>query len=86
MEILLKVYLDINSQGCTIVFLLEFILILSGFDIFIIDIIVGFIVKPYYIALSVLFIAKFIGKYIYRISYRCLAFFIVRYCLREEIY
>lgn len=41
---------------------IELILIMSGFDIFLVDMLVGFLVHPFHEAVLCLFIAKFVGK------------------------
>ncbi|CAD8094211.1 unnamed protein product [Paramecium sonneborni] len=56
----------------------EFCLIITGFDIFLMDIFFGFFIRPYLTAFSLLFATKMAGKF--------LCFALVKYCFREEIY
>ncbi|CAD8097771.1 unnamed protein product [Paramecium sonneborni] len=56
----------------------EFLLIITGFDIFLMDILFGFFIRPYLTAFGLLFATKMAGKF--------LCFALVKYCFREEIY
>ncbi|CAK89228.1 unnamed protein product (macronuclear) [Paramecium tetraurelia] len=56
----------------------ELVLIITGFDIFLMDILFGFFIRPYLTALTLLFATKMAGKF--------LCFALVKYCFKEEIY
>lgn len=52
-----------DAYGLLYIGAFEFLLIITGFDIFLMDILFGFFIRPYLTALGLLFATKIAGKY-----------------------
>ena len=66
--------------------LVGFWFVLTGFNVVFYDIIVGFLIRPFWYALLVVSIAKFLAKYVFWIIYRYVGFLCGRYKFRNYIY
>lgn len=65
---MVKLIIIKDSFGLFYVALFEFFWIVTGFDIFLVDILFGFFIRPYSVALGLLFTTKMTGKYNYFIN------------------
>ena len=60
---ILTVFIKGEIKGPLILAIYEFCSIMLGFDIFVYDILIGFILRPYLYALTFVFCVKMIAKY-----------------------